>query len=331
MTPHSLTTSRDHLHQSESESDSALRIRLRDGRFLSFTEYGAARGFPLFFLHDSGSSRIEAGFFAMEARRKGFRLIAVDRPGVGGSDTLPDFSREDCADDLLQLADALRLARFGLLGAGSGSAIALVAASRAPQRVAIVLGLSSHLPVANEMTSVMGQTLHAVLGLMLQWAIALRMYVHSACPDRYVERLSESLSYADRRLLDNSGIRAQLVSVAAEAVRAGGAGVARDMVLALSPLALASPRLKMPVHLWLGSTETSAAHQAQRDFSNSLPNGNLHKLNNRGRYFYWRHTEEVFAVAQTALSVTRQDAIVSSTRPGSSANTGVIGEVAMAG
>jgi 2-succinyl-6-hydroxy-2,4-cyclohexadiene-1-carboxylate synthase len=62
----------------------------------------------------------------------------VDLPGHGFSDSPNDATRyrvEACAADLLQLCDALDLARFHLLGYSMGGRVALCLALDAPQRV----------------------------------------------------------------------------------------------------------------------------------------------------------------------------------------------------
>jgi len=276
-------------------------MRLGDGRKLAYTEFGAMRGLPMFYLHDAGSSRLEGAFFDGEARRAGFRIIALDRPGVGESDTLPGSTRESSIDDLLEVADALRFVRFGILAVGAGSGIALLAAARVPDRVSIVLGISAILPVRQLHTSYPNRFARLLISSFLHVAITLRLGLRSANPERYISRFCESLSYSDRRLLENPQIREQVVQLAQEAVKKGASGVARDTSLAFSPLYVPVGRLSMPVHLWQGSTETRVLQNALCDFVETLPAAKLHRLNNRGRYFFWRHTEEIFAVAKDTL------------------------------
>ena len=65
-----------------------LKIVLRDGRSLAFREYGRAIGFPIIFTHGNLNSRLfEAAWTktAAQAEAAGARLVAVDRPGYGGS------------------------------------------------------------------------------------------------------------------------------------------------------------------------------------------------------------------------------------------------------
>jgi pimeloyl-ACP methyl ester carboxylesterase len=331
MTPHSFTQTRNHVRSADSARGPAQRILLRDGRLLAYAEYGSARGYPLFYVHDSGSSRLEAAFLDAEARRRGFRLVALDRPGVGESDPLSGFTRATCADDIVQLADHLRCERFGLLATGAGSGIALVTAALAPERVAMVLGLSSQLPADSPHANLPCRLIRQLFGVVLQGGISLRLLLRRTSPEGYIQRLCDSLSYADRRLLENPKIRDHLIDVAQEAVRSGASGVARDAVLAISPLQLEFQKLVMPVHLWQGSSEISTRHNALRGLADALPNAILHRLNNRGRYFYWRHTEEVFAAAQAVVRSKEPNIMTGTIRQSQPAEAAEVMAVALAG
>ena len=48
------------------------------------------------------------------------RLISVDRPGIGLSDPLPGRRLLDWADDVRELANALELRRFRVVGLSGG-------------------------------------------------------------------------------------------------------------------------------------------------------------------------------------------------------------------
>lgn len=302
MGPHTFEHSESSLAGSlQAARSAASRILLQDGRLLAWSEYGATRGFPLFYLHEAGSSRLEAAFFDAEARRGGFRLIAVDRPGLGESDPHALMTRASCADDLLQLADQLGLREFGILSTGAGSAIALVTASRAPERVKCVLGVSSQLAVCNARERLVCRFLREFLSTFLRCMLGLRLAFGNSTPEQYLRRLCDSLTYADRRLLDNPDIRMKLVQSASEAVRHGAGGVARDTALSLAPLNLSAASLPMPIHVWLGGVEHLAQFSSVPSFLASLPRGVLHRLVNHGRYFFWRYSEGVFTTAARLL------------------------------
>src|SRR4029453_5045133 len=61
-------------------------VAVRDGRRLSFAEYGAPRGPALIWFHGTPGSRrqipLDAAAYPAES---GIRIIGVDRPGIGSS------------------------------------------------------------------------------------------------------------------------------------------------------------------------------------------------------------------------------------------------------
>ena len=68
--------------------DEEKRIRLRDGRWLGYSESGDPHGVPVLFFHGFGTTRVVCPPDG-PARNLGVRLIAVDRPGIGLSTPLP--------------------------------------------------------------------------------------------------------------------------------------------------------------------------------------------------------------------------------------------------
>ncbi len=111
--------------------------RLPDGRILAFREFGDPDGDPIFHAHGVPSSRLEGALLDDAARRHGFRVISTDRPGIGGSTHLPGRRLLDYPRDISSLADALGLARFGVMGASGGGAHTAVCAYAIPERLTV--------------------------------------------------------------------------------------------------------------------------------------------------------------------------------------------------
>jgi pimeloyl-ACP methyl ester carboxylesterase len=98
-------------------SDSS--IRLPDGRRLAYTEWGKPDGMPVFYFHGTPHSRLWCPDEAA-TRSAGVRLIAPDRPGIGSSDLKEARSYGDWPTDVANLADALGIERFAVVGWSSG-------------------------------------------------------------------------------------------------------------------------------------------------------------------------------------------------------------------
>jgi hypothetical protein len=118
---------------------------------------------------------------------------------------------------------------------------------------------------------------------------------------RYLQRLLESLPYADRRVFENPRVLELLENDVREALRQGARGVASDSALQFSSLPLNFEELNTPCHFWQGSAEGSSARVRAERFISRLSNAHLHEVINRGRYFYLRHMEDVFGQANILL------------------------------
>ncbi|GAM85463.1 hypothetical protein ANO11243_034700 [Dothideomycetidae sp. 11243] len=129
-------------------------LTLTDGRVLSYAEYGASprsnHGFndqaTLLYLHGMPSSAAEAGLWHSTACSLQIRLVATDRPGLGGSTGRPSRTVLDYPSDIVELACHLELGSFSILGVSGGGAYALACAFRKKDlpgllRVVVVVGL----------------------------------------------------------------------------------------------------------------------------------------------------------------------------------------------
>ncbi|MFC1530325.1 alpha/beta fold hydrolase, partial [Gemmatimonadota bacterium] len=129
-----------------SESRLDQQVTLKDGRTLGYDEYGAPGGTPIFYFHGHPGSRIEWPYFHSDndAIEMNARIIAADRPGHGLSDSKRGRQILDWPDDVVELADALGIERFAILGCSGGGPYAAACAFRIPERLtatAIVCGM----------------------------------------------------------------------------------------------------------------------------------------------------------------------------------------------
>ena len=111
-----------------------FKCMLRDGRALSGRMYGAEAGFPIIFFHGNLNSSAFAPAWAATNEKTvaaGARVIAVDRPGYGGSSFLAGRSYASWPADVRELADEMKLERFAVLGYSSGGPNAMACAADA--------------------------------------------------------------------------------------------------------------------------------------------------------------------------------------------------------
>jgi pimeloyl-ACP methyl ester carboxylesterase len=109
-------------------------VLLLGNRRVQLWQGGAPAGPTVFFMHGCPDSRWAAWLGDAPARRAGVRLVAVNRPGYGGSDPASS-TPGSVADDLVAVADAVGATRFAVLGMSVGGIYALATAARQPDRV----------------------------------------------------------------------------------------------------------------------------------------------------------------------------------------------------
>ncbi len=116
-----------------------MLLEMRDGRTVQVWSGGDPDGRLVLLLPGCPDSRLVATSGADAAARAGVRLVSINRPGYGAS-TPYASTQASVADDLVEVAERLGHARFGLIGMSIGGTYAAVAGARHPDRVrALVL------------------------------------------------------------------------------------------------------------------------------------------------------------------------------------------------
>jgi pimeloyl-ACP methyl ester carboxylesterase len=113
-------------------------IQLSGKRLLAYAEYGDPGGVPVFLFHGLPGSRLAWGLLPDNPFPPGLRIVAPDRPGYGRSDPNPYHTLLDWANDVTQLADALAIDTFAIVGISGGGPGALACAWKMPERVTSV-------------------------------------------------------------------------------------------------------------------------------------------------------------------------------------------------
>jgi pimeloyl-ACP methyl ester carboxylesterase len=127
-----------------------MRVDLQDGRGVQIEEYGDPGGLPALWFHGGFSTRLEAWSLHAPAQELGLRVLALDRPGVGGSDLLSQRTVTGYADDVRQVLDALELGQAAVGGLSNGGMYAMAIASQLPDRVLRAVPYNSSTPIADK-------------------------------------------------------------------------------------------------------------------------------------------------------------------------------------
>ncbi|HLH11582.1 MAG TPA: alpha/beta hydrolase [Methylovirgula sp.] len=193
-------------------------MKLRDGRILGFAEYGEPNGAALFYFHGFPGARIEAEILARPAEHLGFRLIAIDRPGMGLSTFKPQRRFLDWPADVVELADYLGIGRFSIVAYSGGGPYALACASRLAERIE-ACGIVSGAGMAGPVLRISSPWLSALLAPLMGMC-----FRNKAAASRSEHKFSRWWPAVDKRA-DTRGI---LAASFAEAFRQGAKGPAYE-------------------------------------------------------------------------------------------------------
>lgn len=105
-----------------------LTLTARDGRVIMASDYGPRSGEPLLVLHSSMTNRPVNRALVEALQNNGYRPIAIDRPGFGGTDAAPEDCRGDeyfnlAARDIVDVCEAKGWARIRLVSRGAAQII----------------------------------------------------------------------------------------------------------------------------------------------------------------------------------------------------------------
>lgn len=269
----------------------------RTGNRLAYDEYGSKTGMPLFYFHDTGSSRLEAVFFHRAARQHGYRLIAVDRPGVGCSDFYESTQTVDFCQDVLTLADELGIGNFAVMSFGAGGVYATTLAYMRPQRVI------AHLNLAGVPGNVFNETpkstfaalcIHELTPALIKLSVRLRHAFAQDKPEASLERLYNFLSYTDRKIMSSPRVRQTLALDQSEAIRNGARGVAQDFAMCFRKLDFKLHEVSVPTLVWQGSADRLSSRSDCEYLVARLQNARFFRVANRGHFFFINCMDEVF-------------------------------------
>jgi len=268
------------------------QIELHDGRRLGYACYGDPDGRPMLYFHGLPSSRLEAGFCAAAAQRLGIRVIAVDRPGYGRSDFQPQRRIPDWPDDVAELADALELERFVVLGVSGGGPYALACAWKLADRIDVVKLVGGLAPLHRpETLGAMRFNARLAFTLARRAPALLKLSYGNAVtatmrhwPQLAAAWLHVSGCRADRAGLAAPGATARMVAALREGLRQGPAGALWDLELYAWPWGFSLEDIGVEVELWQGTADRIVPPFHARALATALPHPLLKLVTDAGHY-----------------------------------------------
>lgn len=283
------------------ESDkSSETIKLRDGRTLSYGEWGDPAGKPVFHFHGSSGSRLERP--PDEKMLAGIRLITIDRPGHGLSDFKPDYRLLEWPDDVAALADHLGLDRFAVEGWSFGGPYAMACAFKIPDRVYKAGLISSFAPYDRpNSTKGMANFNKVALGMAHRtpWLGKPFMRVQGRMmrgdPERVAKQMLSSVPDSDKELFEQPQTAAILLQSIQEAFRIGSEGAAWEAIMLVRPWGFLLEEIGIPVTIWHGEIDVNDPLQCGQYLRDKIPNAQATFFPGEGHFLILKRWGEILA------------------------------------
>jgi pimeloyl-ACP methyl ester carboxylesterase len=254
-------------------------VRLRDGRSVGYAVYGDPDGRAGFYFHGSPGSRIQARLGDDAGARLGVCIIAVERPGFGLSDFKARRAIADWPRDVVEVADALGIDQFAVMGPSGGGPYVAACAREIPHRLTSAAIVSCFGPIdapgATDGMIRLNRVFFALtrrvppLARVAMWWLG-RQALRD--PGRVLSRMARGAPDRDKSILARPEVMETFRDDIVEAFRQGSRGVALELFLYTCPWGLRLQEISMEVHLWHGEADVIAPPSMGRYLTSVIPN-----------------------------------------------------------
>lgn len=253
-------------------------MQLADGRTLMYAEYGVPEGQPVFYFHGLAGSRLEPSVLdGDDLVKAGFRLIACDRPGMGGSDFQPGRGFSHWVTDIVALADRLGLGKFAVWGVSGGGGYALACARLIPERLSaavIVSGAGNmNSPEARASLPLMNRLMWKIAARSV-WLMGLFLSITKSLqgdPTKIREQMMRTMPPGERAFFKKPGRLEAFIASGLESMHQGVRGVAWDTHLYARPWDFQLEEIRFPVRLLHGETDRNVPAVVARKVAAAIP------------------------------------------------------------
>jgi pimeloyl-ACP methyl ester carboxylesterase len=241
--------------------------------------------------------------FHDEGLRHGFRVIATDRPGMGESTYFPNRRLLDYPRDIAELADALGIDRFGVIGWSGGGAHTTVCGYAIPERLlfnisfagytnfAEMPGAEKYLESKMDQISVALSKNHPCLFKVFFDVMRLS---EEFMPETSYKAFMKVVCDADKKIGEIPEFKRLFMESQAAAFAQGSQGVTTDAAVHYVDWGFRLKEIPVRLHVFHGDEDRLVPIEFGRHICENVPNGEFHVLKGEGHLFPYRYLTEIF-------------------------------------
>jgi pimeloyl-ACP methyl ester carboxylesterase len=257
-----------------------MEVGRGDGRVIAVEVVGEPDAVPVLFCHGLADSRLSARWFEQAASELRLRIVAPDRPGIGGTDPRRLSRVSDWVADAAVVLDALEIDTAALLGVSAGGPFAAACAARLPDRVRSLLLVA---PLGPPEWPTQGMALGERFSLSLAgripgfggWFLGRLAVLARHWPQAFFGLSATAMPDVDSRTLRQPATRESFVANYAEAFRRGSWGVGQDLRVLTRPWGFSLGSITAPTLIRHGDADTTVPLQHARRYAEAIPGAQL--------------------------------------------------------
>jgi pimeloyl-ACP methyl ester carboxylesterase len=284
--------------------DVGMEVRRGDGSVIACEVLGEPGAAPVLFCHGLADSRLSARWFKAAAAELGLRLIAPDRPGIGGTDARVLSRVADWVGDATRVLDELRVDSIALLGVSGGGPFAAACAAGIPRRVRSLMLVA---PLGAPGWPTRGMAPGERLSLALAghapafsgWSLGCFGALARRSPESFFRLAATAMPDIDRRSLERPAARESFLTSFAEAFRRGSWGVAQDLRVLTRPWGFDLASISAPTSIHHGDADTTVPLTHARLFAEAIPGARLQVHAGDGHFSIVDDARELLAALAT--------------------------------
>lgn len=284
---------------------------LKNGRTLAYAEFGKPEGIPVFYAHGGPGSRIEGAFFHQKALERGYRLIAADRPGMGESTYLENRKLLDYPKDIAELADALNIGKFGVMGWSAGGAHTTVCGYAIPERLLFNITFAGYtnfaeLPNAEEYLDSKADQFS--VGLSKSHPHLFKMFFdlmnvsEKVAPNATYKAFIKKLCPRDKEIAALPEFKKMFLDDQREAFKQGGQGVTTDAAVHYLDWGFPLKDITFKLNVFHGAADHMVPLEYGRNLQEKAADCHLHVLEDEGHLFPYKYMDMIFDTADAEMA-----------------------------
>jgi pimeloyl-ACP methyl ester carboxylesterase len=268
-----------------------IRIATPDGRSLDVFIAGPKDGAVLLFHHGSPGVGVPSAKLVAAAGERGFRYVAITRPGYAGSTRRPGRRVADVADDAAAVLDHLGAEWCYTMGWSGGGPHTLACAALLPDRIRAAIAIASVAPYPADgldWTAGMGHENVDEFGAALAGSESLRAFQEPRAPslgevtaDEVADSLGDLIPPVDRAALTGE-LAEEIAEDLRRALATGIWGWHDDDLAFTRPWGFDVDDIRVPLAIWQGEEDRMVPFAHGQWLAARIPGVRAHLLPDHG-------------------------------------------------